>query len=722
MYKSLQHFFPRLFSLAIFTTISIHTFALTCTCTTAVPSLWSNPAIWSCGRVPLAIDNVVISNVSDVTLVLPFAQCTGLEVQAGGTFNVAGAIFQVSGNIILNGDVNGASLITVGFPGSATTLSGLGTFTAIGTINILGDMDILAGTDISMIGGDLNLADNIGGPDPVVTNFGVIRLGPANLKAAGVDCMFDNRNTLRSGSEVFVQNGGKGKLEASTAGNIVIYQQSGNQAIKPPESSYYHLYFETSNIKSLSADVDVNGDLKIDGSTQFDPSGFDVDVAGHWNNISTNGDPFVEAGSDVTFDGTAAQSITSNIGETFEDLIINNTSATGVTLNDDIRVDNALSLVDGNLYTSAASLLSISDGATSSSGSAASFVDGPMRKEGNDIFTFPVGDGTIFARIGMTAPASPAAIFEAEYFDGSHFNTASVDAALNNVSVVEYWNLNRIATGNTVAVTLFWEDGTRSGVNNMGDLKVSYFDGGVPEWNDQGQGGNSGSPAAGSVTSVGAVTTYGSFTLGSSTNGFNPLGDVGGPLPIELIALNAVKEPNGVRINWITATEINNDHYSVERSANGLDFDELVRVPGAGNTTELTNYSYLDQHPLYGISYYRLKQTDFDGTYSYTETVTVRNDMLMAAGGVKLFPNPVVSGENFNIALPDGSSVEGEEVLIILADVTGREVFSKLVVFEKNGSKIAVDVNDQLRPGVYMVVASNDDQIVFRERVYILEQ
>ncbi len=698
---------------------TISGFAAVRTSNTAL-GIWSNPTTWDCVCVPALTDDIVIRGTDEVILALPFTQIDDITINTGGKLSASGFLITVTGNIILNGELAGASLVTIGFPGSSTTLDGSGLFTSIATINILGDMDILASADIQMIGGDMNLADNLSGADPVVTNFGTIKLGPANLKAAGVDCMFDNRGTLNSGSDVFQANGLKGKLEASFAGNTVAYMEAGAQNVKAPESTYHHLYFETSGVKTLVANTNVDGDLRIDGSSQLNAAGFDISVAGDWTNISTNGDPFVEAGTEITFDGSAPQNLTCSAEETFHDLVINNTSATGLTLNDDTRVDNSLSLVDGNVFSSASSLLTISDDATSTNGSSSSFVDGPMRKEGNDIFTFPVGDGSEFARIGISAPASTAAIFEAEYHDGSYSNTSSLVAALNNVSTVEYWDLNRIATGNNVSITLYWENGTRSDINNMGDIEVGGWDG--SQWQDRGQSTTSGTTAAGSVTSNGAISTFGPFTFGSSSGAVNPLGEGGGPLPIELIALNALKDPDGVRVNWVTATEIDNDFYSVERSADGLTFEEIAIVNGNGNTSSLSNYSYLDRQPYYGVSYYRLKQTDFDGSFAYTEVVTVRNDVITAANGVKIFPNPVLSGESFNIALPDGSSVEGEEVLIILADVVGREVFSKLVVYENNGAKLAVDVNDRLDPGVYMVLASNYDKIVFKERILIIDQ
>ena len=85
-------------------------------------------------------------------------------------------------------------------------------------------------------------------------------------------------------------------------------------------------------------------------------------------------------------------------------------------------------------------------------------------------------------------------------------------------------------------------------------------------------------------------------------------------LPVELLEFNAKPEGRQVRLEWVTATEHDNDHFVVERSSHGLDFEEVSRVPGAGNSTQRLVYSVVDLRPLENLSYYRLRQVDIDGT------------------------------------------------------------------------------------------------------------
>ena len=131
------------------------------------------------------------------------------------------------------------------------------------------------------------------------------------------------------------------------------------------------------------------------------------------------------------------------------------------------------------------------------------------------------------------------------------------------------------------------------------------------------------------VTSADLIDGY--YTL--ATN------DIGGsPLPIELVFFKAKVCEKAVCLNWETATEINNEYFTIERSADGETWKEIVRMDGAGNSEETLSYSYQDQRPLKGVSYYRLKQTDFDGkfTYSSAEVVMYTHD-----SGIKIYPNPV---------------------------------------------------------------------------------
>lgn len=110
-------------------------------------------------------------------------------------------------------------------------------------------------------------------------------------------------------------------------------------------------------------------------------------------------------------------------------------------------------------------------------------------------------------------------------------------------------------------------------------------------------------------------------------------------LPIKLIDFTAKKEDNSVRLLWQTATETNNDFFTIERSRNLEDWEISSEVKGAGNSNRPLSYSNIDAYPFNGNSYYRLKQTDFDGTYSYSQIISISFQNQIAESA-NIYPNP----------------------------------------------------------------------------------
>lgn len=109
-------------------------------------------------------------------------------------------------------------------------------------------------------------------------------------------------------------------------------------------------------------------------------------------------------------------------------------------------------------------------------------------------------------------------------------------------------------------------------------------------------------------------------------------------LPIELSQFNAKKEGTKVLLNWETSSEINNAFFGIERSSNGIEFEELAQVAGAGNSSEPLYYKAEDLSPLSGISYYRLRQVDTDGSFSYSKIIALED--FRNNSELNIYPNP----------------------------------------------------------------------------------
>jgi len=420
------------------------------------------------------------------------------------------------------------------------------------------------------------------------------------------------------------------------------------------------------------------GDLTINAGATTEDQGT-IQLDGNWTNNGT----FTAGTGNVIFSGGSPQTITKPGLESYYQLTINNTS-TGVTLNDDVEVTNALTLTDGIVTTSTTNLLTVTNAATSTGGSAASFIDGPMRKIGSQAFVFPLGDNVVWSRLGITAPTVATTEYTAQYFDAGHTDL-TVIAPLVNVSNIEYWVLDQAINDDDVSVTLYWEDSIRSKINNCvsTDLGVARYNG--TDWVDEGQLAIT-CGVQGDVSSN-VVANYSPFTLRSKSAASNPL-------PIELLAFDAFLLDNQtVSLEWTTLVEINNDFYTVERSVNGVDFEVLGTKPGAGNSNALLNYSLLDEDPFQGISYYRLKQTDYDGSYTYSQIETIN---INALDVISLFPVPAIG----SIQLVVFSSRETNMTVQVL-DMVGRKVLNSEVGLKEGKNELSIDISGLAR-GIYI--------------------
>ncbi len=139
-------------------------------------------------------------------------------------------------------------------------------------------------------------------------------------------------------------------------------------------------------------------------------------------------------------------------------------------------------------------------------------------------------------------------------------------------------------------------------------------------------------------------------------------------LPAELISFNVLlNRSKEVEIKWATASEENVSHYDVERSRDGYDFHKIAQVEAIGNSASILNYENLDKNPFRGVSYYRLKIVDVDGSYEYSVVRSITNHAL--AEKVVLYPNPLRAGELLTVKTDIAEKIEmriysadGEEV------------------------------------------------------------
>ncbi len=226
---------------------------------------------------------------------------------------------------------------------------------------------------------------------------------------------------------------------------------------------------------------------------------------------------------------------------------------------------------------------------------------------------------------------------------------------------------------------------------------------------------NGGATFAGTglVTYTGSVGGPNGGGLGTLTGGFAGCGGGGScgdtALPVDLVSFTVESSTGGVKVYWETASELNNDYFSVQRSANGNEFYELAKIDGNGTTTPPKEYSFTDPFPLTSASYYRLVQVDFDGTFEvFNSVVFVAKDFIGTP--VQISPNPVAQ----EVRILTESSVVYRGVRII--DPTGRTVFIKK--FEGTGNERIVSL-PYFKSGIYFLELQNEGSLVVRQRILV---
>lgn len=166
-------------------------------------------------------------------------------------------------------------------------------------------------------------------------------------------------------------------------------------------------------------------------------------------------------------------------------------------------------------------------------------------------------------------------------------------------------------------------------------------------------------------------------------------------LPIELTSFEVTpREDKEVHFSWETATETNNDYFTIERSKDGLDWKIVSRVDGQGTTSASTTYNYIDEDPFLGNSYYRLKQTDFDGLFSYSLIQSISLDK--KTGDIKIYPNPssdFITISNFEIG-------KGKEFFI--TDIVGKNLNNLITINPISATSYQVELSN-LPVGIYFV-------------------
>jgi len=214
----------------------------------------------------------------------------------------------------------------------------------------------------------------------------------------------------------------------------------------------------------------------------------------------------------------------------------------------------------------------------------------------------------------------------------------------------------------------------------------------------------------GIITGSGTITAH-KYDGSGTTYGYHPTDDIPdgatipSPLPVQLLSFDVKQKDDAVVITWSTAAELNNNYFSVERSTDAANFTEIKQVKGAGNSNTTLEYTINDDNPLAGTSYYRLKQTDFDGKNETFKTVTLKYNSGTANGwgNVLVGPNPFATDFNLDYYCAEEGTVE-----LSLYGLNGQVVHKEKVQAVSGNNTWHFMDNYSMKSGIYFITLVAD--------------
>lgn len=464
----------------------------------------------------------------------------------------------------------------------------------------------------------------------------------------------------------------------------------------------------------------LRNDLTItDGTMTLNAGPFNI--GGNWKRQGATS-AFVPKIYRVVFDKTGAGNQTiecTNNGnrETYYELEISPATVNVQSLaNTDVSVTNQLVFTSGLYVTGAREIYVTNPSATAITGhSLTGYVWGFLkRKIGTGLisYDFPVGDDPSihgYELLNLNYTTTPGANFTVK----SNFNSwpaaipngpVSSECVYANYSLFPafdhgYWTMNNdsgSATG-IYTMTLF----NRSYTNSAGSLMWSIMK----------------SPTAAFTWSLNGVcdpSSLPSATKRLNMSGFSDFATVqfNSPLPVELISFDAIKiNDNDVLAKWETASELNNDFFILESATqnqlqNGDGWQAIAQIDGAGTTTTNQYYNFTDTRPgKKGLYYYRLKQVDFDGQSSYSDTRVVSFTSGKSIVIIGVIPNPFTQVPAFAFdARRDG------QIQITITDAIGQSISHSAYSALEGFNKVELNAFEKLSAGIYFLTVESDNE------------
>ena len=496
-----------------------------------------------------------------------------------------------------------------------------------------------------------------------------------------------------------------GTFTGTTSSNLTI-NGSGNLAS--------HLYFTTGSEnlgnftvnRSSSGTVTIANDLAINGILAMTAGELDLNdkVLTLNGTVSGTGTLKGSASSSIVFGGSGALGTIyfSSGSQELEDLTTNRSSGNSI-LGTDLTVNNIITLTNGIISTGSNNLIATNTASGSvTEQSTLSYINGNLRRyvlSAGD-YDFPIGTSANYELANITLNSSTGIT----YFDSKFTNpvgTTDISALgliINGTAVTTlldygYWTITADAyTSVNYDATITSRGHTNGGASanqhtivkrNNSSSNWAVFQSNHSNTTQSGTGTN---PITAKLS---GLTSFSDFAIARSNLN---------PLPITLISFNAKPNEKYIELNWATQSEINNDFFTIEKSYNAITFFKVLTINGNGTTNQINNYSAQDYELQEQTIYYRLKQTDYDGKYSYSNIIPV---YLKLSNLDLVFYNNILS---FKLD-------ENLTNHICIVDALGRIYFNKNI---ENQTILTLDISNY-RKGIYFVNIKNKQETITKK-------
>ena len=640
--------------------------------------LWNTPGNWVGNMPPSATEDVKLDHsavTGNYTVTLP----------AGGS-SITVRTLTIYPSV--------AQTIEVILPSSNTAIPA---FTAIGSSYglVIHPGGIFRNSSGGSAGTPVNISDSI-----KINNGGLYIHNTSRAHATNITVLSKAPGT-EQGTFEFDVPGGSGytvSIAGRVYGNMVLSAAAagGSKSYTSTGSTTVTINGEFRLNAGVNYSLNFNGGFIIDGDFIHHGNVFDISSGSNSNRISVKkhctisgiisesgtGLPLIEFEGKVNQDLSVTGAVNGNCT-----IRINNNA--GIRLQTPFSVFYKLDLANGNIRTTSANIFIMQDNATYSGGSPNSFIDGPLRKMGDDDFQFPVGKQGDYAPVSISGTGGMVTDqFEAEYFLGNptiNIGTAFENPPMVRISGLEYWNLDRISGTSPKKITLSVR--TYSNATLLEKLVVSRWDIAGQIWRNQGNSAYAGI-ASGTVTS-GDVLSFGVFTVASTVLDQNPL-------PFRAMALDGKNENGNAILSWKIDPGMDLEGFEVLRSQDKIHFEGVKKLRPLFNQL---NYTYSEK--LFGQAsyYYKVKVMHRNGKIEFSNIVPInyrKGGMELMATVSSITPNML----NISIYSPGKGAVE-----LCLLNVEGKTMRKVSVIIFKGSNAVAFNIS-QLPAGIYYIAGS----------------